>query len=202
MRALALALAAAVAVTACVPSALVDDGLTYAQRRARLEAMTAWEADGRLAIDTGERAFMGRFRWRQTGRTLLLAVRVGPFGAGSLRVEGALDDLRVTARGETWRLTDAETQLSELVGWWVPVGSLPSWLRGLPDPSYPAQPGFGRYGTLTSLEQRRWQLSFTDYEPESGVLLPTSIAMTSGRLDIRLRIDSYTPAPSAAASLN
>lgn len=201
MRGRALALVAALATAGCAPQALVDDGLSYAQRRAKLAAATHWEIDGRAAIDTGERAFQGRFQWRQSNRHLMLAVH-GPFGAGSIRIDGTLQDLTLAARGETWQLTDPEPELSRIVGWWVPVGSLDSWLRGLPDAAYPAQVSRGRHGTLTALTQRRWQLRYSDYTVESGVLLPGKIAMTHGPLRIELTVDTYTAARPAGRRLN
>ena len=196
MRGRAIALVAALAAAGCAPMALVNDGLDSAQRRARPEAMANWQIDGRLAIDTGKRAFLGRFKWQESDRHLLLAVH-GPLGAGSVRIEGTAQDLTVAARGRTWRLTDPEADLSRLVGWWVPVASLDSWLRGLPDADYPARTSRGRYGTLTSLLQRRWQLRFSDYAVKSSVLLPTKIVMANGPLQIKLSVDAFTSAPPA-----
>lgn len=201
MRGGAIVLAAALAAAGCAPSALVDDGLSYTQRGARLAAMTRWEIDGRVAIDTGERAFQGRFQWRQSDRHMMLAVR-GPLNAGGVRIEGTPHDLTLAARGRTQRLTNPEPQLSRLVGWWVPVDSLDSWLRGLPDGAYPAKVSRGRYGTLTALAQRRWQLRFSDYTMASGVLIPGKIAMTHGALQIKVKIDRFGSTPAAGRRLN
>lgn len=194
-------LAAALAAAGCAPRALVDDGLDYAQRHARLAAMTHWEIDGRVAIDTGERAFQGRFQWRQSGGHMTLTVR-GPFGAGGVRIAGTLRDLTIAARGETRQLTDPEQQLSQLLGWWLPVGSLDSWLRGIPDGAYPAKISRGRYGTLTSLTQRRWRLDFSDYMLASGALMPGKIAMSHGPLKIKVKVDGFSPSRTAGGRLN
>ena len=122
---------------ACAHLPVGDDGLSYEQRRTRLEAVGAWEMRGRLAVQTGDDAFQGRFSWQQRADALDLAVR-SPLGAGVLEVNGTPSALKVTARGDTRVLEDPETQLSELLGWWLPVGSLHAWLLGLPDPTFKA----------------------------------------------------------------
>ena len=68
MRAWCAVLAAAVAAAGCARLPVVSDGLSPRERQARLAAAESWEMRGRLAVDTGERAFQARFRWRQDGR--------------------------------------------------------------------------------------------------------------------------------------
>jgi outer membrane lipoprotein LolB len=182
---------------ACAHLPVGDDGLSYEQRRARLEAVDAWEMRGRLAVAAGERAFQGSFRWRQDADALDLSVR-GPLGAGVLEVNGTPTALKVTARGDTRELADPETQLSELLGWWLPVGSLHAWLLGLPDPKFKASTEPGADGTIASLEQRLWRVAFASYQlapgkagAETRVLVPRRIDLTHGELRLRLTIDDW-----------
>ena len=139
------------------------DGLSLEQRRDDACSRCAtWEMRGRLTVDTGERAFQGSFNWRQHGDALELIVR-GPLRNGVLQVEGRPDALTVTARGETRTLTDPEAELSELIGWWLPVASLPHWLLGFPDREFRAVTEPGADGTLASLEQRLWRVDYPAY---------------------------------------
>ena len=180
-----------------------SDGRNLDQRRETLEAVSAWEMRGRLTVDTGERAVQGRFNWRQDDDALELVVR-NPLGAGMLRVEGPPDAMTVTARGETRTLTDPETELSELVGWWLPVASLPDWLLGFPDRSFRADTVPGADGTLASLEQRLWHVDYPAYGlaatsgSGSPVLVPRRIDMTYGALTLKLTIDDWQPTTTAA----
>ncbi|HET7133746.1 MAG TPA: outer membrane lipoprotein LolB, partial [Gammaproteobacteria bacterium] len=129
---------------AASPTVAVGDGLTLDARRTRLTAVAAWDTEGRLAVDTGERAFQGTFRWQQRGDALELTVRGFPLRTVVLRVSGTPQTLTVTARGADTRvLDDPETQLSELLGWWLPVSSLHAWLLGLPDSQFPATTKLG-----------------------------------------------------------
>jgi outer membrane lipoprotein LolB len=196
---LAALLPAAWLLGACATLPVGTDGLSFEQRRAELAAVDTWEMRGRLAIDTGGRAFQGSFNWRQDGDALELAVR-GPLGAGVLQVEGAPSSLTYTARGETRTLTDPEAELSALLGWWLPVASLPAWLLGLPDETYRSTTEPGPDGTLARIDQRLWQVSYASYQlaqPEGGrgVLLPRRIDLVHDRLSLRVTVDAWQPAP-------
>jgi outer membrane lipoprotein LolB len=152
---------------------------------------------GRLTVDTGDRAAQGRFNWRQNDDALELVVR-NSLGAGILRVTGRPDALTVTARGETRTLTDPETELSELVGWWLPITSLPHWLLGFPDGAFRAATELGRDGTLASLEQRLWRVAYPSYglapiATGEEVLVPSRIDLAHGELALRLTIDDWQP---------
>ena len=173
------------------------DGLNLEQRRERLQSVEAWEMRGRLTVDTGERSFQGSFNWLQNGDALDLVVR-GPLRNGVLQVEGRPDALTVRARGETHTLTDPETELSELIGWWLPVASLPEWLLGFPDDQFRAVTMPGADGTLASIEQRLWRVDYPAYglaptssETGSQALVPRRIDMTYGTLTLKLTIDDW-----------
>jgi outer membrane lipoprotein LolB len=199
------ALLIAIALTGCARLRVGTDGLSYADRRDRLEAIDTWEMRGRLAVDTGDGGFQGSFNWQQQDDALDLLVR-GPLRNGVLHVDGRPEELTFTARGETHTLTDPEVQLSELIGWWLPVASLPHWLLGLPDPGFNAVTETGTDGTLASLEQRLWRAEYPAYGLASidgpsatAVLVPRRIELTHGALTLTLTIDDWKPTAAAAA---
>ena len=165
----------------CAHLPVGEDGLSYPERQARLEA-----------IDTGERAFQGRFQWHQDADSIELSIR-SPLGAGILRVAGPPDRLQVRARGETWELSDPEPELSALLGWWLPVRSLKAWLLGFSDPLFSSKEELGPDRALQSLEQRLWQLTYDSYQLSQGLLLPRRIDLTHGRLELRVIVDRWQP---------
>ena len=192
-------LTAATLLTACARLPVGTDGLSYSDRRSRLEAVEAWEMRGRLAVDTGDGGFQGSFNWLQNDDALDLLVR-GPLRNGVLQVNGRPEELTVTARGETQTLTDPEVQLSELLGWWLPVASLPHWLLGLPDSGFNAVTETGTDGTLASLEQRLWRVDYPAYglapldgSNASAVLVPRRLKLTHAALTLTLTIDDWKP---------
>ncbi|HUQ52411.1 MAG TPA: lipoprotein insertase outer membrane protein LolB [Gammaproteobacteria bacterium] len=190
------ALLAAAMLGGCASLPTGTDGLSLAQRRDMLESVQAWDMRGRLVVDTGERAVQGRFNWHQDSDTLELTVR-NPLGAGILQVEGRPEALTVTARGETRTLTDPEAELSELVGWWLPITSLPHWLLGFPDSMFRATTEAGADGTLAGLEQRLWRVAYPTYglapiaATGEQVLVPSHIDLTHGDLTLKLTIDDW-----------
>ena len=193
-------LGTALILSACMHVPVVDDGLGYDERRELLESLPGWEMRGRLAVDTGERAFQGRFAWRQDQDRLALSVR-GPFGAGSFEIAGSPEAMTLRARGESWTLVDPETELSDLVGWWVPVGSLGAWLVGVPDRLFEARPQFDPDGQLVALEQRLWRLDYGAYQLSEGVLVPRSIQLSHDALRLSLTVDAWNPAAAASDAL-
>ncbi len=190
-------LGAALVLGACIRLPVADDGRGYDERRELLESLSGWEMRGRLAVDTGERAFQGRFAWRQDRDQLALSVR-GPFGAGSFEIAGSPEAMTLRARGESWTLVDPETELSDLVGWWVPVGSLGAWLVGVPDRLFDARPQFDPDGQLVALEQRLWRLDYGAYQLSEGVLVPRSIQLSHDALRLSLTVDAWNPIGAAA----
>lgn len=194
-------LIAAIALGGCGHVPVIEDGLDLPARRDRLEAISAWTMRGRLAVNTGERAFQGRFEWRQDVDDLMLLVR-GPFGASVFEISGSPEFLTLRARGESWQLNDPEVELSQLIGWWLPVTSLNTWLIGLPDKLFESDSAIERDGVLVSLEQRLWQLQYRRYQLAEGLLLPRRIDMSHESLQLRLTVDTWNSLPEASSSLN
>jgi outer membrane lipoprotein LolB len=184
--ALALAVAALV-LTGCARTEVADDRLGYERRQAELAAIADWDIGGRLAVDTGERGYQARFSWSQRGNRLELLVR-GILGARSFRVAGTEASLTVESRGETQVLTDPERQLSEMLGWWLPVTSIEHWLLGHADPDYDADSTRGAFDTLSELDQRDWRIRYQEYQLAEGRLVPRVITLTHASLELRLAI--------------
>jgi outer membrane lipoprotein LolB len=182
--------------TGCVHTPTVDDGLGTDQRNDRLTAIADWNLSGQLIVDTGERRDRVRIAWEQRGERLRLTVRGAVVGAGSIRVEGDANGYVIEGRGETRVLMDPEADLSRELGWpWpLPVTSLESWLRGLPDADFPAREDRGPAGVLATLTQRDWRIDYDEYQLAGGLLVPAAITLTHENLDLRLAGIRFEPA--------
>ncbi|MFL2546121.1 MAG: lipoprotein insertase outer membrane protein LolB [Candidatus Rariloculaceae bacterium] len=180
-----------VAVVGCAHTPPIGpDAFDYPERRDYLSELEGWSMRGRIAVDTGEEAFQGRFQWQQSADTLELSIR-GPLGVGVLQIAGPTNQLTVRARGDTWLLTDPETELSALLGWWLPVESFNAWLLGHPDPAFDAETTLGPDNALQSIEQRRWALSYDSYQLADEILMPRRIDLAHQDLELRVIVDRW-----------
>jgi outer membrane lipoprotein LolB len=188
MRALSALAMVALVLTACARMPVTDDGLGFERRQAALGAIADWDIRGGIAVDDGERAYQARFTWQQRGDALELVVSSRVPGTRSFRIAGDETGLAVESRGETRTLNDPELQLSEMLGWWMPVNSAEHWLLGRPDPDYPAASSVGSNDTLASLDQRDWRIAYDEYQMAEGRLVPRIIRLTHAPLELTLRI--------------
>lgn len=190
-RPAALAFAALI-LSGCTRIEIVDDGLGYERRQAELARFTSWDLSGGIIVDTGEDRGQSRFTWRQRDNRLELEIN-GRLGVGRALIEGDESSLMIQARGETRVLTDPERELSEMLGWWMPVTSAEHWLLGRPDPDYPGQTLPGVFDTVATLTQRDWQIAYDQYQLVDGRLVPERITLTHAPLELRLRITDFEP---------
>jgi outer membrane lipoprotein LolB len=189
---LAALVGAAMLLIGCARTAVLDDGLSQNQRQQQLRSLAAWDLEGRLAVDTGERGYQAGVRWRQRDAALDLTVR-GLLGAGSFQIVGDGANLTIRARGESEVLSDPERQLSEKFGWWLPVTSLEHWLLGQADPAFDDRSVRGSGGTLASLEQRSWSIAYEEYQLAAGLLVPRRMTLRHSTLELRLSITGWEP---------
>ena len=179
----------------CALFRTAEDGMGYQERRTRLLETPNWRMNGRIVVNTGSRAFQGRFRWRQAEDDVELSIS-GPLGINVLQVSGPSERLTVRAEGETWELEDPEPELSAMLGWWLPVRSLDAWLLGHPDPDFESDQQFSPARTeLRTLDQRLWSLTYESYRLHDGFLLPRRIDLVHGALELRVIVDGWQPSP-------
>lgn len=196
MRGAAALASAFVLLGACAHRGTVgDDGLGYAERQARLAAISDWNLRGDIVINTGEDTRRANVNLRQRGDRLDLAVR-GTLGAGAFRVTGDADSLTIVRSGETRVLDNPQAQLRAEYGWWLPVASLKYWLLGRPDPdpAFRQRSDRGTAGTLATLEQRDWRIAYEEYQLIDGLLIPRRITLRHSTLHLDVDIDRWETA--------
>lgn len=188
-----LALTLSSCVTPPETDAAAPSDVSFTDRERRLRSVQYWEMRGRIAVDTGSDAWQGRFTWWQDADALRVLIR-GPLNSRPVEITGNGDELIVRTRRETRVLEDPESQLSELLGWWLPITSLPSWLLGLPDERYPAATIVLENSVLSTLQQRAWALDYSAYEQQDFAQIPASITLTNESLQLVVTIDDWGPA--------
>jgi outer membrane lipoprotein LolB len=160
-------------------------------RRAQLSGLDEWEFRGRVAVKAGEDGFNGNLTWWQNDELFVASVS-GPFGAGSVRIDGDDEYVRIVdTDGETLEMEDAERELHLRYGWTIPVASLRYWALGIPDPAAPAETEIGDDGLLRRLEQRGWVLEIDAYREGGGQPMPRRMTATHPDTRVRLVIDRW-----------
>lgn len=194
-----LALAALLLLQGCAPSPVRiepgDPGLAWEQRRQQLEKIDTWRLKARIGIVAENDSGSASLFWEQHGDEYSLKI-VGPFGRGSLIVEGSSGNVTMrTAEGETVAAVSPEELIWRQTGWIIPVSDLQYWILGLPANTHPREDyQLDAYGRIAQLDAGQWKVDYLRYqsaEPETGVELPDKIRLQNPRLSIKLAISEW-----------
>ena len=171
-----------------------DREAAWSDQRERLEALSGWRAEGRLAVRTRDDAGNANFVWIEEGEDRFRLRLEGPLGQGGGRlvVDGAQAVL-TTGDGQRYASPDAGRLLDELYGWDIPVAGLRQWLVGLPGAD--ADYELDRFGRITSLEWRGWRIEYRRYRQVDDLDLPATLVATrtDSGTEIRVAIDQWAP---------
>lgn len=199
---LAVVVTAALLASCAAPVRLAEPPENPAARRAAIEAVSSWEARGRLALKMhvtsaqgGQGGGQGSFIWTQAGDLTVLRV-AGPFGAGAYEIRWEPSGIRVlSGRGEVAAEyagpAAAERFLQEQVGWSLPVANARHWLLGLAGPDSGAVETLDGDGLLIAIEQDGWRVRYDEYRQQGRIALPRKLVLESDAGRIRLVVDKW-----------
>lgn len=168
----------------------------WARRAESLLRLPGWQADGRIAVKSGDEGGQGNIVWRQRGDDVRIALR-GPFGAGAWQIDWTGDGLVVT--GKEGEVTTAysgddavERYLADEVGWSFPARSTRYWILGIADPAFTSRAEFGVDGWLVRLEQNGWVVTYDRFTDVDGRWMPRKIVMRGENARVRLIVDRWS----------
>ena len=145
---------------------------------------------GRVAVRYGDEAASGRLTWRHSAAAdeLVISTPLGQGVAEITRRDGVYT--LVAANGERHSAADPERLPGEALGYALPLGGLPDWVQGRPEPGVEA---VTRYDgdRLAELRQRGWLIDYSGGDDRP----PKRVRLTRGDLDIRLVIDEWQLPP-------
>ena len=172
-----------------------EASMSPVERRAALEAVSTWEARGRIALKAPGASGQGSFTWTQAGDRTVLRV-AGPFGADAREIRWDPERLTVlSGRGEVaadYAGPDAAQRfLEEQLGWSLPIANARRWLLGLAGLDTPAVETLDDAGLLARLGQDGWEVRYDEYWPEGRIVLPRKLVLQSAAGRIRLVIDQW-----------
>jgi outer membrane lipoprotein LolB len=158
-----------------------------------LDGLRSWQARGRMAAKLPDDALSASMNWRQHEERYELRL-AGPFGQGTLRIDGAPGAVRLrTADGRTALAGTPEELISRELGWQVPVSILRHWILGRPAPGVVVdQVELNDDGSVRRMVQAGWYVDYPDYGEVAGGLLPLRVEVRGPQLEITLLMNRWT----------
>lgn len=163
----------------------------WADHKNQVEAMSNWQAVGKLAVKVPNDGGSANLKWLQTGSAYQIDLN-GPFGSGKVTINGQPNAVSLNEAGQPPQTAKtAEELIRKNSGWNIPVTQLAYWVRGLPDPnSKVVRFTPNAQGLIGELEQLGWKVSYGDYLSvnTSANALPMPGRIIAEYKDVRLTL--------------
>lgn len=163
-----------------------------------IESISPWGFRGRVSIVHQEQGWHASLQWHEHRQDYRLSV-AGPLGQGAFELYGGPSGVTLRdAGGRIQRDSDADALFLSVTGMALPVSGLRYWVRGLPVPGVEAALDYDPAGRLTGIRQSGWELRYDRFGSFSGYSVPGRLKMARDGLDVKLVIDEWLPADTAA----
>jgi outer membrane lipoprotein LolB len=159
--------------------------------QAALQLHPKWQLSGKLGIKSPQQTASAFINWKQNDDTFRLHLS-GPFGQGSITLNGDGDQLSIQQNGLNQAASkDPQAILKSRLGWEIPARQLRYWARGIPSPhSIATQVTVGKNGLLDELQQDNWLISYPRYT-RHRLALPEKIILKRDQLKLTLIIHQW-----------
>jgi len=156
-------------------------------------AVDAFQLDGRINVRVENEGHPGRVRWQHSPHADELWF-YSPLGATVAQLrQDASGALLITSDGREYRASDLQQLAFDVLGWDLPLGGLPYWVRGLEWPGVETQQEtFDPQGRLKYLSQGGWEVSYLDWAPAGVSGLPSKLDLKGERLRMRLLVEKWS----------
>jgi outer membrane lipoprotein LolB len=173
------------------PPRIIESVVLAAQERrvVQLAAQTQWALSGKIAVSDGNDGGSGRIEWRQDGERFQIEIRA-PVSRRTWRLSGVPGEARIEGLDQGSRSgPDAQTLLSEEVGWTVPVADLVAWVRGARGLGA-SEIEFDSERRPARLHQSGWMVEYRAWD-ESEPPLPRKLFARRGEQRVRVMVERW-----------
>lgn len=162
-------------------------------RRAEFAALDAWTLRGRSALSANGHGWNGSVHWHQSADQIDLRL-MAPLGAGTLRLTGLPDYMRIQASdGTDYFTTDPSGDLEAALGAPLPVGALRWWILGIPPPTVAVDAlALDAAGRAIAFTQDGWRVTYPRYTEYDGVVVPGIVVAERDGAKIRVVVDAWS----------
>lgn len=157
-----------------------------------LTLLQEWQVQGKIGVRTADDAGSAYIDWNQAQDSFYITLS-GPLGQGTTIVSGNPTGARLQQSEGTWIAESPDQLVLDHTGWQIPISSLLYWVKGMPAPGSQPVLSHNELGTLASLQQDGWQLTFDQYSQQLGTLLPHRIRAQKDTLKVTLIIKRWQP---------
>jgi outer membrane lipoprotein LolB len=163
----------------------------HARHLQQLAAIDSFGLTGRIGLQTEQKGFSGKLRWQHAPSSDVLAF-YSPLGSQVAQIVASPDGVTLTTSDrKTYTAEDAETLLSQTMGWSLPLHGLTDWVLGRPAPRMYMDVRWDERGRLTHLVQDGWNIEFPAYQNVGGTELPSKVILKSLKLDLKLLVEQW-----------
>jgi len=195
-----LAFLCAFAITGCstLPELSSEKPSNWDETTAHREKITSWKLTGKLGVQTEDNGGSVDLYWTQTGDSYKIRL-IAPFGQGTTLINGNSTGVHIkTAEGEQHSNNPDELFTAQF-GFNMPIVSLRSWLRGLPEKDQANEKlRWDENGQLYKLVQDGWNVEMSRYRKVKDHILPHRFYLDRDdrpELGIRLVVRQWTLDP-------
>ncbi len=160
---------------------------SWKEHRNRISTLEQWSLEGKTGARQGDASTSFNMVWTQQGSAFEIHL-FGPLGQGSVSISGDDTFATLTQGSEQITASNLQTLVAENHSIQLPLDALTYWIRGIPDPSQPAQIALGSQGLLAHMLQLDWDIVYTDYgqtDPPLPRKFTISRADTSAKIIIK-----------------
>lgn len=157
-----------------------------------LTLLQEWQVRGKIGVRTANDAGSAYLDWSQAQDSFYITLS-GPLGQGTTIVSGNPTGARLEQSDGTWIAESPDQLVQDHTGWQIPISNLLFWVKGMPAPGSKAELSHNELGVLASLQQDGWNLTFDQYSPQLGTLLPCRIRAQKDQLKVTLIIKRWQP---------
>lgn len=146
--------------------------------------------NGRISISyRGERNSAGLHwnRQAQSDEILLLT----PLGQTVARIASDAQHATLDQGEQHYQAKDAETLMTQVLGWHLPLDGLHFWVLGKAASDSPAQVEYDERGRISVLHQAGWEVRYLNYADAQSDSLPSRMELIHNDLQVKLLIDEW-----------
>jgi len=162
------------------------------------ESLTRWSMDGRIGVQSGEKAWQANLFWEHDPQQDRLRLS-GPWSQGLVSIILQKDLIYVNeGAGVTALSKDPDAVLREKLGFVVPLASLRYWILGRPNPHLGSRPGPAEGGDENqAFEQSGWHINVQNTTQVDGWLLPQKLVAQGAGVKLKIVTDQWVIRESA-----